>query len=227
MDKARDLARSGAGEGVAVIAGQQTHGRGRLGRTWFAAEGSLAMSVVLHPRLSQLPQLLMLAALAVVQAVHQVTGLQPRLKWPNDVLIGGRKLCGILTESDLLGNEVKFAIVGIGLNVNYDTRSAPEISDIATSLSRELGHEVPLPVITARLLEALETLYLELKAGRSLVGRWRDNLETLGRNVKVRTGQAIEQGFAESVTDDGSLLLRRNDGSLATIVVGDVTVVKS
>lgn len=226
MDKTRELARSGAREGTVVVAGKQTHGRGRLGRTWFAAEGSLAMSVILHPALSQLPQLLMLAALAVVDSVYRTTGVRGCIKWPNDVLVGGRKLCGILTESELQGNQVKFAVVGIGLNVNFDTGATSDISHIATSLSRELGHDVSLPLVTARLLDALETLYLELKAGHSLAGHWRESLETLGRTVKVRTGQLVEEGRAESVTDDGSLLLRRADGSLATIVVGDVTIVK-
>src|SRR4030066_965914 len=142
METARELVKKGAAEGAVVIAGRQTAGRGRIGRTWLSPEGSLAMSVILKPPLDNLPQLVMIASLAVVRAIKNVAGLETRIKWPNDILIKGKKVCGILIENEVKGGRVNFAIIGIGININFDPSAFPEISNIATSLSHELGAEV-------------------------------------------------------------------------------------
>ncbi|HIE17967.1 MAG TPA: biotin--[acetyl-CoA-carboxylase] ligase, partial [Dehalococcoidia bacterium] len=135
MDIARILAREGAVEGTVVIAGTQTAGRGRLGRSWLSPEGSVALSVILKPSPDNLPQLIMIASVAVVKVIKTVTGLDAQIKWPNDVLVKGKKVCGILIENEVKGYEVDFAIIGIGINVSFDPTGFPEISDIATSLS--------------------------------------------------------------------------------------------
>jgi BirA family biotin operon repressor/biotin-[acetyl-CoA-carboxylase] ligase len=226
MEAAKELAKKGSPEGATVIAGTQTAGRGRIGRTWLSPEGSLAMSIMLKPSLEKLPQLIMIASLAVVRAIKNVAGIEARIKWPNDVLIKGKKVCGILIENEVKGNKVNFAIIGIGINVNLDPLAFPEIAEIATSLSHELGAEISKIELISTLLFEFEQLYLKAQAGTPLYREWQENMETLGRWIQVKTGKTVEQGKAETVTEKGNLMLRRIDGSLAEIVVGDVTVIK-
>lgn len=228
MEVARGLAEDKAPEGTVVIADVQSAGRGRLGRSWLSPYGSLAMSVILRPPLDYLPGVIMVSSLAVLRTIEQTTGLKCTIKWPNDVLIGGRKVCGILVESETAGKQLNYVVLGVGVNINFDTSVFPEISDIATSLSRELGKDVDREEFAGVLLFELEKLYLELLAGgyRTVYKQWREHLETLGRTVVIRSGQRVEKGMAEDVTEDGRLLLRRADGSLIEITTGDVTVVK-
>ena len=224
MEVARREARQGATEGTVIIADEQTAGRGRRGRVWLSPRGSIALSIILYPSLSHLPSLIMLASLAVVHSIESVTGLKSQIKWPNDVLVNGRKVCGILIESDVQGNAVNYAIIGIGINANLRLADFPEILPIATSLSDEMGRDVSRLSIIRCLLVETERVYLALSAGGSIYEEWRDSLVTLGRRVRVETGEAIYEGVAESVARDGSLLLRGPDGSLTRIVAGDVTL---
>ena len=221
---AKEEARRGAEEGTVVIAGEQTVGRGRLRRSWLSPEGSIALSLVLRPGVAQLPSLIMVASLAVARSIEAVTGLKPRLKWPNDVLVGDRKVSGILVESEVRGSSVDYAVIGIGVNVNFRVADFPEIPPTATSLSDELEKEVSLVGLIRRLLVELEGLYLTLAAGGSIYSEWRDSLVTLGKEVRVESGGATQVGIAQSVARDGSLLLRRPDGSLSRIVAGEVTL---
>jgi BirA family biotin operon repressor/biotin-[acetyl-CoA-carboxylase] ligase len=226
METARELANKETAEGTVVIAGTQTAGKGRIGRTWLSPEGSLAMSIILKPALKTLPQLVMVASLAVVRAIKQVAGLEARIKWPNDIMLKDRKVCGILIENEVRGGSVNFAIIGIGINVNFNTLDFREIADIATSLSYEAGTEIPHIELAATLLSELERLYLEAQTGAPVHIEWQEKMETLGKLIKVNTGKTIEQGKAETVTENGNLILRHDDGSLTEIVAGDVTVIK-
>jgi len=162
--------------------------------------------------------------LAVAQAVEETTGLAARIKWPNDVLIAGRKLAGILIETEIAGQSVKYALVGIGLNVNLDVERIPEIAEIATSLKRETGREVAREEVLAALLNHFEALYLEARRGRPPLEGWKSRLETLGRHVRVTSAGSVEEGVAEDVDAEGSLLLRRDDGTRVTIPAGEVTL---
>jgi len=227
MDTARELARQNAPEGTTVIAGEQTAGRGRLGRDWFSPPGGLAMSVILHPDLSQVPQLIMAASLAVADTIRDTTGLDAGIKWPNDVLVGGKKVCGILIENEIRGEELSYSIIGIGLNINVNLGDRPDIAPIATSLSQELGRPVPYEDITAALLNRLEQFYRRLRSGDSLAPEWRARLVSIGQKVHVQSGNTVMEGLAEDVTASGALILRRADGSLTAVVAGDVTVLKS
>ncbi len=222
METARKEAGRGAPEGTAIIADEQTAGHGRLGRAWLSPEGSVSLSVVLYPDIAGLPYLIMIASLAVARGIEAVTGLEALLKWPNDVLINGRKVAGILIETSLKGEAVDYAVMGIGININVDMSVFPEIAATATSLSAELHSSVSRLRVVRRLLLELDDLY---KAPQQAVyGEWRSRLTTLGRQVCVVRGGAVQYGRAESVTADGSLMLRLDDGSLTRVLAGDVSL---
>ncbi len=223
-DIAREQALQKALEGTAVIADQQTTGRGRLKRAWVSPQGNIAVTVVLYPARKYLHYLTMLASLAVLHGIEKTTGLKCQLKWPNDVLINNKKVCGILLESQADVDSVDYAVIGIGINVNMKLADYPEIASIATSLADELGREVSRLEMIRNLFIEMEKLYLCLQAGESLLTEWRDNLITLGKNVRVRSNEDVFEGIAEAVADDGSLLLRCPDGSLMKFMAGDVTL---
>ncbi len=224
MEVARREARHGTAEGTVIIADEQTAGKGRLERIWLSPKGNIALSIILYPSVTYLPSFIMLASLAVVRSIEAVTGLKSQIKWPNDVLISGRKVCGILIESDVQGNTVNHTVIGIGINVNLRVADFPEIQQVATSLSDELGKDVSRLSMIRHLLVEIERLSLALSTGGSIYEEWRDNLVTLGKRVRVKSGGTIYEGVAESVARDGSLLLHGLDGSLTKIITGDVTL---
>ncbi len=225
QDVARSEGEAGAVEGTVVLSEEQTEGRGRMGRSWVSPAGTnLYLTLVMRPTVKQLRSLTIVAPLAVAEAVEEATGRSPAIKWPNDVLIEGRKLAGVLIESELAGQLVKYALVGIGVNVNFEVERVPEIAEIATSLKRELGWEVNREAVLATLLNRFEVLYQEAGRGRSVYEAWRSRLETLGRAVKVTFGGQVEAGVAEDVDEEGKLVLRRADGSRTTIAAGEVTL---
>jgi BirA family biotin operon repressor/biotin-[acetyl-CoA-carboxylase] ligase len=224
MDAARREAKNGTAAGTVILAGEQTEGRGRVGRVWLAPGGNIALSVVLRPEVSGLPYLIMVAALSVAGAIEAAAGIKTQIKWPNDVLVKGKKVCGILVESEVKGGRVDYAVIGIGINVALDTSEAPSIQDTATSLNAEAGREVPRTDVVRRLLAEMERLYLVLPDGGAIYRAWRERLITLGKRVYVSSGGSRIEGMAEDVDGDGALLLRRDDGSLMRIIAGDVTV---
>lgn len=223
-DIARQQALGKSPEGTAVIAERQTSGRGRLKREWVSPEGNIAVTVVLYPDRKNLYFLTMLAALAVQRGIEKTTGVKCQLKWPNDVLVNGKKVCGILLESKASVESVDYALVGIGINVNMKIADHPEIAAIATSLALETGSEVSRTELLRNLFIEMEKLYLRLRAGESILAEWRDQLVTLGKKVFVRSGDEAFEGTAESVADDGSLLLRCADGKLLKFNAGDITL---
>jgi BirA family biotin operon repressor/biotin-[acetyl-CoA-carboxylase] ligase len=226
--RARSLAEGGAPEGTLVITDYQTAGRGRLGRLWVAPAGSsLLLSLIFRPEVApaQVQRLTMICGLAAVDAIESETGLKAGLKWPNDILVGGAKAGGILTEIGLRGDRVEYAVVGIGLNVNLDPGQLPRnLLMEATSLAHVLGEPVQrLPLLRA-LLQAVEARYLALQAGYSPHGEWAERLVTLGQAVTVALGDGVVQGVAEGVDADGGLLVRSADGCLRRVLAGDVTL---
>jgi BirA family biotin operon repressor/biotin-[acetyl-CoA-carboxylase] ligase len=228
MDAAKQVIREGAPEGTVIIADHQTAGRGRLGREWFSLPNSnILLSIILYPKLEQLPRLTIAACLAVAQSIEKVTGLEPTVKWPNDILIAGKKVSGILIESDAHGDRVNYAIVGIALNINLDPATIPEISETATSLNQILGGGVSRREMLIALLGEFETLYSALRRDEPIDREWRLRLETLGKNISIRCGDDVQEGVAEGVDEDGNLLLRHSDGRLMTIAAGDVTLKSS
>ena len=222
MDAAREEAHSGTADGTVVVAGEQTAARGRLKRTWLSPHGNLAFSVVLYPEKEQLPGLIMVSSLAVAAGIESVTGRKASIKWPNDVLVDGKKVSGILIESSLQAGRVDYVVIGIGINVNLDPANFPEITPTATSLSIEAGHKVSRPELLRGVLTEMERLYLA--PHKTVFDQWRDRLVTLGREVRVTSGESTIDGIAESVEPDGTLLLRLPNDSLTPITIGDVSL---
>ena len=224
MDVARQEAQQGAAEGTVITAGKQTEGRGRLKRPWLSPEGNIALSVILYPDISSLPYLIMIASLAVARSIEAFTCLKTQIKWPNDVLINGKKVCGILIENEIKGHRVAWSIIGIGVNIKQGLPDATETSVTATTINEESGTEVSRVAIVRHLLTEMERLYLNLPEGESVYDEWRHRLVTVGEKVRVKSGDSLLEGIAESVDRSGALMLRRADGSIIRVIVGDVTL---
>jgi BirA family biotin operon repressor/biotin-[acetyl-CoA-carboxylase] ligase len=242
---AMKMALQGSQEGLVLLTDSQTAGKGRQGRRWVDMAGYNALSsTILRPLFA--PHLLvMIAALAVVAAIADTCGVVATIKWPNDVLIGGRKVAGILIETshDRLGHLV--AIMGIGVNVNGRISQFTEATSesqvmtssfaaIATTLEQECGYEVSREAFLACLLQRLEPQYLALQQeaqtlpmtsssiSRLIREQWRTQLSTLGRTIQVRQGSTILSGVAEDVNENGELQLRCHSGERISINWGDV-----
>lgn len=229
-DLAFSLAEQGAAEGTLVIAESQKKGRGRFGRPWISPAGGLWFSLILRPYLfpSLAPRITITASLAVASAIRQITSLPALIRWPNDILIGERKVSGILTEMNAETEVIKFVILGIGVNLNLvSTDFPPEIRNMATSIRQELGYSLFRVDFLVNLLEKIEKYYLELKAGRffSILQEWCRFSATLGRQVKVNTPEGPFEGHALNIDDDGALVLRLDSGFLKRILTGDVTFI--
>ncbi|MDD4859040.1 MAG: biotin--[acetyl-CoA-carboxylase] ligase [Dehalococcoidales bacterium] len=223
MDAAKQEARRGASEGTAVTTDEQTAGKGRIKRQWLTPHGNIAISIILRPDVADLPYLIMMSALAVARCIETTTGVTAQIKWPNDVLISGKKVCGILAESEVREDKVIHAVIGIGINVVLEPRNYADIAATATSLNAAAGKPVSRVVVIRSLLTELDKLYLN--PDRAAIFReWRNSLVTLGKRVKVTSGGNVTYGIAESVDGDGSLMLRDDNGVLSRIVAGDVTV---
>lgn len=224
MDEASRLAQEGADEGTVVVAGTQTAGRGRQGRNWVSRQGNLYLSVIFRPTLEVLPTLSILAGVAAVRAIRKTTGLEPAIKWPNDVMLGGKKTGGILVESVVQGGQVAQAILGIGLNVNLDTGKEEEIANLATAISLAAGGTVPPEDVLRQLLHDLDSLYIRAIQGVSPLREWEAVLETLGRSIEVTWRNEVFAGVAEGIDELGNLQLRLEDGQLMILTAGDVTL---
>jgi BirA family biotin operon repressor/biotin-[acetyl-CoA-carboxylase] ligase len=209
-----------------VLAEEQTEGRGRLGRDWVSpAGGNIYVSLLLQPSPAQAEQLAMTTPLAVCRAVEETSGLVAHIKWPNDVLLNGRKVCGILIESAYEGERLAYVVAGIGVNVNFDPTPFEDIRETATSLSRELGRDVSREELLASLLNHFEALYLS--PGEAVFAGWKKRLETLGRPVRAQLPDRIEEGIAEDVDRQGRLIIRQGDGATVVVSAGDVTPASS
>ena len=224
MDEAAKLGEGDAEEGAVVVAEVQRAGRGRQGRSWVSQPGNLLVSVLFRPTLETLPFISIIGGIAAARAVRKITGLDPKIKWPNDLLIGGRKAAGILAESVITGDTVWYAVLGLGMNVSLDTDETEEISSFATSVNAAAGREVPREDLLRQFLMDLDALYLSLGQGKSPIGEWQDLLETTGRRLVATWGDDTFTGVAEGTDEMGNLLLRQDDGLLLTLTAGDVTL---
>ncbi len=230
MDVADMKALAGAPEGTAVVADDQTAGRGRFDREWVAEKNAtIAVSLILRPPPPVTARLHIVCSLAVARAIETVTCLEPRIKWPNDVLLNGKKTSGILLTSSRDRSGKPYVNAGIGINVNQTPESLAQISPPATALRAQLGQPVSRVQVFCALLFHLEKLYLEALSGADLLDMWRSYLVTLGQQVRVQWRREdmagfVEVGLAKDVDEFGRLLLRTEDGELKTLVSGEVTL---
>lgn len=226
---AKELAAQGAPQGTAILAGSQTAGRGRMGRSFHSPQGlGIYLSVILRPNCSpaELMHLTCAVGVAMCNAVEAVCGVRPGIKWINDLILDGRKIGGILTELSLSPSAgVDYAVVGIGINCNHTLRDFPEeLHSIAGSLSMATGRSLPTERLSAAMLTELETMSRRLLADKAgFMESYRRDCVTLGRSVCVLSDSGI-RGIAEDVDEDGALLLRLENGDLKRLNSGEVSV---
>ncbi len=219
MDPARELARRGAEQGTIVVAEAQTHGRGRLSREWLSPKGGIYFTVILRPEVepAYAPLANLMASVAVAVTIRRLYGLKAAVKWPNDVLVRGRKVCGILAEMESGTDAVKFINVGIGINANT---AVPGFSETATSLKEVLGRDISRQ-------KFLRALILEIERRRNslldadVLNEWRGLSSTLSNDVKIAAADEVIVGRAVDIDDTGSLIVREMDGSLRKVAAGD------
>jgi BirA family biotin operon repressor/biotin-[acetyl-CoA-carboxylase] ligase len=226
------LARDGVKEGAVVFAEAQTKGRGRLGRKWMSpTHKGLWFSILLRPELrpQETTQLTVASATALRRAIKNVTGLSAEIKWPNDLLIGGKKVVGILTEMSAEVDRVRHVILGIGVDVNQDAAEFPaELRKIATSLKIEAGKEISRAELATEILRELDADYVRICGGKfpAVADEWEAGCATIGKNVSVQMGARQIRGRAEALDDAGALLVRTEHGHLERVIGGDVTLEK-
>lgn len=227
-DLVETLAQQGAREGLVIFAEAQNRGRGRQGRKWISHAGSgLWFSVLLRPPLppGSSSLITVMAAVAVRRAIQISAGVLAQIKWPNDLLISGRKICGILTEMSAEPDRIKHAVLGIGLDVRPPSGGdLTEWAQVATSLESERDTPIDRPALAAELLFQLDRVYRDILGGREtdILQEWADHCITMGREVRVEWGQMVIEGRAESLDDFGALSIRNRHGRLERVTGGDV-----
>lgn len=224
------LAEEGAAEGTVVIADAQTRGKGRLGRQWESPPGvNLYGSIILRPPIMPLhaPQLTFLSAVAVAEAIERSAGLAPVIKWPNDVLVNGFKVAGMLNEMSAETERVDFLVLGIGVNINMQRDQFPaDLRHPASSLAIEAGHEVSRLSFARALLEFLDAHYVRYLAEGygPLRQAWLDRSAVMGRRVRISGQHGETRGTVEGIDEIGALLLRTAGGTVERVLAGDVTI---
>jgi BirA family transcriptional regulator, biotin operon repressor / biotin---[acetyl-CoA-carboxylase] ligase len=224
MDVAADLGLKGAHEGTVILAELQTKGKGRLGRIWFSPRYKGAyFSLILKPRISpnQAAVLTLLCAVSICEAIKAVTGIEAQIKWPNDILINQKKVGGILTELNAEMDEIRFVVIGVGINVNNDRKS---LISGATSLKEHKKETVGRVELLQEILRRIEKNYLVFleKGSRPIIDKWREHTITLGKRVKIYSHHEHVEGEAVDIDNDGALLLRKDSGLTQKITSGDV-----
>ena len=225
---ARRLAEQGAPAGEIVIAERQTRGRGRLGRSWVSPPFvNLYCSVVLRPRLfpKYVPQIILMAAVALAETVASFVPSGAAIKWPNDILVNGKKIAGILTEASWNSNRIEFVVLGIGVNLNFPAARMPEaIRQRATSLLIATGKTVQRETFLRRLIQDLDRCYgvLEESGFDALAPRWEARFDLRDRRVRVEIMDEVIFGAARGIDREGALIVEKDDGELQRIIAGDV-----
>ena len=217
-------------DGTVVVAEVQTAGRGRFGRKWFSPKGGLWFSIVLRPKkeVAEATKLVFVASLAVADALGEFCGLHAETKWPNDVLVKGKKICGILAEINSTGKNANYVVVGVGLNANFKVKEAlpKEVVETATSIEDELGRQVDYKDLLFAVLEKLDKVYdVFINEGSDAVlKRWKSFAGFLGHEVTIKVDSETFFGVASDVASSGALVLKLKDGSVREFRVGDVSL---
>ena len=217
----------GINEGTLIIAERQSAGKGRLGREWFSPAGGIWLSIILYPQLppSYIPRITLMTAVAVVKAIKMCVQIEPQIKWPNDILINEKKVCGILTEMSAELDIINWVVIGIGINANINIWDFPEdIQKNTTSLQETSGKEISRVKLVQIFLQEFEKYYEKLKRKRfpSILKEWKLYSHTLGRKIRVDMGERIVTGEAVNINEEGALILKKEDGELVEIISGTI-----
>ena len=227
-ERAKALAREGAKEGTLVIADAQSEGKGRMGRSWNSPEGTgIWMSLILKPEIlpQHASQLTLVAGLCMCEAIMAVTGLEASIKWPNDIVVNGKKVCGILTEMSAEMERINYIVLGIGINVNH--REFPKELPFATSLALEGGHDYTRAAFIKAFLERFEKKYMHYKLNpnlESVLSLYEKHCITLGKTVKITSGNEAFIAQAKGITVDGNLIVETEMGEEKLVYSGEVSV---
>jgi len=223
------IAQKGGKEGEIIVADRQLRGKGRLGRPWFSPPGvNLYVSIILRPSIviRNAPLITLMTAVATAKATKVFSGLQPRIKWPNDLLINDKKVAGLLNEMKCTGVKVEFVVLGIGINVNMTLGIVPEeMRSIATSLREELGYDISRVEFLCALLREVEKEYLGFLTGEPerMLRQWEEFSQMVGKLVEMRSSHEVIRGRVKGIDFDGSLLLSIPDGSERRVIAGDIS----
>jgi len=217
----------GINEGTVIIAERQSAGKGRLGRKWFSPEGGIWLSIILYPRLSPsyISRITLMTAVVVVKVIEKCTQIKTQIKWPNDILINNKKVCGILTEMSAELDIINWVVVGIGVNVNIKRQEFPkDIRERTTSLKEVLGKEISRVKLVQIFLQEFEKYYglLKKKESFTILNEWKLRSHTLGKKIKVNIGEKIVTGEAIDISEEGALILKKKDGELIEIISGTI-----
>ena len=228
-NQAKAYGEKGEAHGTLFVADMQAAGKGRRGRVWVSPAGSsIYMTILLHPDVlpTKAPQLTLVMAMAVAEGIRKVTGLETKIKWPNDIIVHGRKVCGILTEMSTEIDYINYVVIGDGINVNQET-FPEEIRDTATSLKIETGSSVRRSVLIATIMECFEQFYEVFMTTEDLSGlqeRYNAMLVNLGREVRVLEPGNEYEAHALGINRTGELIVRTVDGQEKEIYAGEVSV---
>ena len=221
------MAEEGADEGSVIVAEEQKKGKGRIGRSWSSPKGEIYFSLILRPGMvpTEVSKLTLVAAVSVAQAIRELTGISALIKWPNDILVNNKKLCGILTELKAEQDQTSFVILGVGINVNTKPSLLPKH---ATSITKELGRDFPKVDLMRKLLKNIETHYILFKNNKfkDIIGEWKDLSAILGSRVKVMDKAHNIEGMAIDVDEGGALIVRLDNGLNERILAGDIIKVR-
>lgn len=227
-DVAKEFAGFGAAEGTVVIAESQTAGRGRGDRKWFSPKGGLYFSIVLRPKTGakEAAKLVFMAGLAVAKTLSEIRGLKVETKWPNDVLVAGKKICGILSEMRTSGRKVSSVVIGVGINANFEVRKAlpRRLAVPATSLRDELGRNVELERLFTALIEKLEAVHgeFENRGSAFIIDEWKKHASFLNQPVEVANQSGMVRGVALDVDNEGALVVQLENGNTLRFHVGEI-----
>jgi BirA family biotin operon repressor/biotin-[acetyl-CoA-carboxylase] ligase len=227
---AREKARSKKdeiSEGTVIITEKQTGGKGRLGRKWFSPEGGIWLSIILYPHLSPayIPRITLITAVAVVKAIKELTRIQGLIKWPNDILIHEKKVCGILTEMSAELDLINWLVIGLGINANIDHEEFPEeIKDTSISLKEILNQKISRVKLVQLFLREFEKCYnmLNRKESAIILNEWKLYSHTLGKKIKVKVGDRVVIGQATDINDKGALVIKKDNGECLEIISGTI-----
>jgi BirA family biotin operon repressor/biotin-[acetyl-CoA-carboxylase] ligase len=213
-----------------VIAETQTGGKGRLGRKWISPKGNLYLSVILRPNIPtyKAPLITLMGAVAVASAIRRTCGVQAAIKWPNDILISGKKVAGLLTEMSAEPDRIKHIALGIGVDVNMALGELPlDIRALTTTLAAQAGRKIDRTALLRQILIDLEHWYrVFLHNDADVLREWEELNMTIGKRVAVSgLGETLE-GLAQGIDSEGRLIIKFNDGSVKTVAAGDVTILK-